>query len=139
MNGTSQHTLATGYRPEPVSRAFARLVAGEDEWIVLGNFLDDWYRSDTQGRVALVADPIVAPTNDKARRWAALFTAVVEWLCWTNEPRLNAPAWTADGVSLADPWFVEPSVAMRVWQLVHSPAPFRMRNVFTDASIVSRA
>jgi len=28
---------------------------------------------------------------------------------------------------------------MRKWQLVESPTPFRMRRIFTDASIVARA
>lgn len=32
----------TGYRLETVSQAFARVQHGEDPWIAIGDFLDDW-------------------------------------------------------------------------------------------------
>jgi hypothetical protein len=54
--------------------------------------------------------------------------------------RLIAPAWVNKPVfDLPEPWFMVPGEAMRNWQLVESPAPFRMRQIFADASIVSRA
>lgn len=141
MDRMASGAAAVTYRPEPVNRAFARILAGEDEWIALGDFLDDWYRATADQRRALIADPLPSAVGHGQRedRWEALLTAVVDWLCWISDPRVDPPKWVAEGGRLAEPWFVDPSNALRVWQLVHSPAPFRMRNIYTDESIVSRA
>lgn len=132
--------IPTGYRLTTVSQAFDLVRGGEDPWIALGDFLDDWRRAETDQRPLLVFDPIRIKADEANRRWAALFAAVADWLCWTSEPRIEAPVWTNEAVfDLPEPWFVIPGEAMRSWQLVESPAPFRMRRIFTDASIVARA
>ena len=62
------------------------------------------------------------------------------WLCWTAQPRVETPDWVADEIYvLPTPWFVVEGAALRTWQLVESPTPFRMRRVYTDASVVARA
>ena len=130
----------TGYRLETVSQAFERVQHGEDPWIAIGDFLDDWGRAEKDKRRLLVSAPIILKLDDPNRKWAALFAAITEWLCWTSSPRIGAPAWVNKSVfELPEPWFVTPGKALRNWQLVHSPAPFRSRRIFTDASIVSRA
>ncbi len=132
--------IQTGYRLSTVSQSFDRVRRGEDPWIALGDFLDDWQRAEPDQRPLLVADPIPTTEDDPQRRWAALFAAAVDWLCWTAEPRVETPGWLADDIYvLPVPWFVVESTALRTWQLVESPTPFRMRRIFTDASIVARA
>ncbi len=132
--------IQTGYRLSTVRQSFDRVRRGEDPWIVLGDFLDDWRRAEPDQRPLLVAEPIGTTEDDPQRRWAALFAAVVDWLCWTLEPRVETPAWVTDPVFvLPEPWFVVQGRAMQAWQLIESPTPFRMRRIFTDASIVARA
>jgi hypothetical protein len=139
---TERGAIQTGYRLTPLATAFDAVTRGADPWLVLGDFLDDWRRADIEQREELMRAPlIVAPeADDDTRRWAALFAAVADWLCWRNDPRLARPSWVDQAVFRLDrPWFVMPGQKMRLWQLVHSPAPFRLRNVFTDESVVARA
>jgi hypothetical protein len=131
---------ATGYRLTSVSRYFGLLHEGEDSWIALGDFLDDWYRAEPDQRALMIAEPIVIDESDPNRRWAALFAAVVDWLCWITEPYVDPPDWITDDLfTLPEPWFVSEGAALHDWQLVESPAPFRMRRIYTDPSIVARA
>ncbi len=132
--------IRTGYRLGTVRQSFDRVRRGEDPWIALGDFLDDWRRAEPDQRPLLVAEPIETTENDQQRRWAAWFAAVVDLLCWTSEPRVEPPAWVTNPVFvLPEPWFIVPGRAMHAWQLVESPAPFRMRRIFTDPSIVAKA
>jgi hypothetical protein len=130
----------TGYRLATVGQYFGLLRDGEGPWIALGDFLDDWYRADPDQRALMVAEPIAIAESDPNRRWAALFAAVVDWLCWITAPRVEPPAWIADDIfTLPEPWFVSEGASLHDWQLIESPAPFRMRRIYTDSSIVSRA
>ena len=132
--------IQTGYRLSTVSQSFDPVRRGEDPGIALGDFLDDWRRAEAEQRPLLIADQIGVAEDDSQRRWAALSAAVVDWPCWTSKPRLEAPDWLADEIYvLPAPWFVVEGAAMRTWQLVESPTPFRMRRIFADASIVARA
>ena len=131
---------ATGYRLSTVSQYFDLLRAGEDHWIALGDFLDDWYRAEPDQRVLMIAEPIFVDESDPDRRWAALFVAVVDWLSWIADPQVDPPAWLMNDVFiLPEPWFVAEGEALRAWQLMESPTPFRMRRIYVDPSIVSRA
>lgn len=133
-------THPTGYHLSTASQSFERVRRGEDPWIAPGDFIDDWRRAEPDQRALLVADPIATADDDPERRWAALFAAAVDWLCWIAAPRVEAPPWLADQVYvLPTPWFVVEGKALRSWQLVESPAPFRMRRIYTDSSIVDRA
>jgi hypothetical protein len=130
----------TGYRLSTASQSFERIRRGEDPWIALGDFIDDWRRAEPDQCALLVADPIATAEDDPERRWAALFAATVDWLCWIAVPRVEAPLWLADQVYvLPTPWFVVEGRALHTWQLVESPAPFRMRRIYTDSSIIARA
>jgi hypothetical protein len=102
--------VQTGYRLSTASQWFDRVRHGEDPWIACGDLLDDWRRAEPDQRVLLIAEPIQTAESDPQRRWAALFAAGVDWLS-----------------------------ALRTWQLVESPTPFRMRRIDTDASVVARA
>lgn len=130
----------TGYRLSTASQSFDRVRHGEDPWIAHGDFLDDWRRAEPDQRALLVAGPIRTSEQDPNRRWAALFAATIDWLCWTAEPRIESPAWLTDPIYvLPTPWFVLDGPTLHTWQLVESPTPFRMRRIFTDASVVARA
>ena len=54
----------TGYRLETVSQAFERVQHGEDPWIAIGDFLDDWGRAEKDKRRLLVSAPIILKLDD---------------------------------------------------------------------------
>ena len=53
--------------------AFQEISEGEEPWIALGNFLNDWFDYAKDHRPELVAAPLSLPqdTNQQRRRWAA--------------------------------------------------------------------
>ena len=130
----------TGYRLSTARQSFLRIRRGEDPWVALGDFLDDWRRATSDQRALLVAESIPTTRKDPERRWAALFASVVDLLSYRADSKRAAPDWVADDVYvLPVPWFVIDSPSLREWQLAESPAPFRMRRIYTDESIIARA
>lgn len=51
---------------------------------------------------------------------------------------LAAPSWVHAVAPLVEPVFGSALTSLRLYLLTHSPAPFRRRNIFIDASIGSR-
>jgi hypothetical protein len=51
---------------------------------------------------------------------------------------VTPPSWTRAIEPLAEPWFGSTLLSLRLYLLTHSPAPFRRRNLFIDASVGSR-
>ncbi|MBI2756261.1 MAG: hypothetical protein HYX52_06095 [Chloroflexi bacterium] len=117
--------------------ALDRLVRGTDPWVAVGDFLDDWRHADPEERPRLMADPIEVPTNLEHLRWASLLAAAVDWLCWQDG--LPRPAWVyrAEWI-LEEPWFLYPGWRLRAWQLMETPAPLKMRNIFSGDRIFQR-
>jgi len=108
-------------------------------WLAIGDFLDDWRFTPKAERMALVQASI-GMTSDipDLNRWAAFCAAMVEWLCWQSE--LPFPKWTnRDEYRLAEPWFLYPGDLLRAWQLVATPAPFKLRNIFGGDQMLDRA
>jgi hypothetical protein len=129
----------TTYRPASVATAFARVLRGENPRLALGDFLDDWRRTPGAQRHDLVAEPIGDPgTNLEYLRWAAFFAAATEQLCFEDE--LPFPSWTTrPEYHLLEPWFLVPGAPLRAWQLVTTPVPFKMRNIFGGDALLQRA
>ncbi len=108
-------------------------------WVALGDFLDDWRRSDRDDRSELVEEPITLKEDDGAelRRWAAFCAATVEWLCWQD--KLPFPSWTNNPLyHLDEPWFLYPGDLLKPWQLATTPTPFRMRKIFGGDHMLDR-
>jgi hypothetical protein len=62
--------------------------------------------------------------------------AMVEYAC--AEKGVVPPSWTRAAPPLAEPVFGSALLSLRLYLLTHSPAPFRRRNIFIDASVGSR-
>jgi hypothetical protein len=125
---------------QSVKETFARIQADTAHpWLAIGDFLDDLRFTDIADRPDLVRDSIaeVDEENVELLRWAAFCAAMVEWLCWQDA--LPFPAWTSDAkYRLSDPWFLYPGDLLRAWQLVATPAPFKMRNIFGGDQMLVR-
>lgn len=48
------------------------------------------------------------------------------------------PPWTRDVDAPDEPWFATDLQSLRVWLLSHSPAAFKRRNLFVDATVGDR-
>jgi hypothetical protein len=59
--------------------------------------------------------------------------AMVEYVC--AQRGVAPPAWTRAIGALPEPVFGSALVSLRLYLLTHSPAPFRRRNIFIDASV----
>ena len=122
---------------QTIAETFERICGGATPWVAIGDFLDDWRRSSVEHRYELVEIPIApAPTAD-LQHWAAFCAAMVEWLCWQDG--LPFPAWTnQENYHLAEPWFIYEGRRLRAWQLVTTPAPFKMRNIYGGDRMLDR-
>jgi len=72
---------------------------------------------------------LARPSTTGDRRWDALLAGATEELA--ARVSMPAPDW-AEGVRLANEWFVAEDPAFNEYLLAHSPVPFRSRNVMID-------
>ncbi len=134
---TEQKTSYWWHR-QTVAETFTRIVQGTNPWVAIGDFLDEWRRSDAKDRFALIQEPIAPASTPEMRKWAAFCAAMVEWLCWQDD--VATPDWTdQDSYVLPDPWFIYEGRRLYAWQLVTTPTPFRMRNVYGGDRMLERA
>src|SRR5262249_920027 len=126
---------------QTVKETFERIVANPAHpWLAIGDFLDDWRFTGVADRLDLVQGGIAAPTdaNMELHAWAAFCAAMGGWLCWQDG--FPFPAWTSNpAYRLSEPWFLYPGDLLRAWQLVSTPAPLKMRNIFGGDQMLSRA
>ena len=113
------HTMAATYQ---------EICQGEEPWIALGNFLNDWFDYAKDRRAELVAAPLSLPqdANQYQQRWAAFCAASVDYLCARFS--VPCPAWVSHPIyTLPDPWFDAP---MAHKPEVRTPEPFTRRNIY---------
>jgi len=67
---------------------------------------------------------------------ANYIAAMVESAC--ERRGISVPAWTRRVAPLDAPAFGSPLQSLRLYLLTHSPAAFRRRNIFIDASLGDR-
>lgn len=124
------------YEPQTAAETLDLIVGGVGPWLAIGQFLDDWRATDRVKRTRLVGEPLRQVAGDHLR-WAALLAAAVDYLC--AQDALPAPAWTSrPEYRLPEPWFLYPGWRLRAWQLIETPVPFRMRNIFGGDRILTR-
>lgn len=79
-------------------------------------------------------DAVSHPPRAKLTPFVANYVAaMVEYGCARS--RAPAPAWTREVAPLAEPAFGTTLQSLRLHLLTHSPAPFRRRNIFIDATL----
>jgi hypothetical protein len=62
--------------------------------------------------------------------------AMVEYACALRA--IAVPEWTRSIVPLAEPVYGSELLSLRLYLLTHSPPPFRVRNIFIDATLGDR-
>lgn len=85
---------------------------------------------------AELREAVASPPRRLTPYVANYVAAMVEMAC--SRAGVAAPAWTRETEPLAEPVFGSSLMSLRLYLLTHSPAPFRRRNIFIDASVGSR-
>ena len=120
------------------AEGFERITQGENPWVALGDFLDDWRRSQHEDCLALVEQPLCEATTVEEERWAALFATVVEQLC--TQDNLLPPSWVmSKKYYLADPWYPDVKTE-RLRRLYEETTPeiFKKHNILAGDRLLQR-
>lgn len=116
-----------------------RILAGTSPWVAVGDFIDGWHRSRPEERADLIADEPRRPQLAEHRRWAAFIAATADSLSRSGEDRVEVAEWVRSRRYVLDePWFLLPGESLRLHQLVDTPAPFSVRNIFGGDRIIHR-
>jgi hypothetical protein len=129
--------IVRGVRLQTFKRAFSQIVAGEEPWIALGNFMNHFFGAYRDYRAELVREEIEVPATvtDEQWRWAVYIAGSVEYLC--NKYGLELPAWSMkERYQLVEPWYDDlcadlPEVQEELRE--ETPEEFARRNVFCGA------
>ena len=95
--------------------------------------LNSWLASLGAGELK---NAVSSPPARLAPFLANYVAAMVEYACAKNG--VAPPLWLGATSPLAEPVFGSTLMSLRLHLLTHSPAPFRRRNIFIDASVGSR-
>lgn len=125
---------------QTMAGVYQAICDGEDPWVPLGNFMNDFFGYHKDLREELLCDPIQEPADAtlQQHRWAVFCAASVEYLC--QKYALPCPAWVHDPAfeQLPEPWFNSPLAdrpRVRERLLRESPEPFARRNIFCSSRI----
>ena len=124
-----------------ISQSFEHLSRGEDFYIVLGDFLDEFYRQEgAAARQAMIAaSPPASASASVSREHAALLAASAHKLA--NDYGLDVPDWVMDKkYKLVDePYFDCNALGnLRLLFMYKSPTEFKYRNLFVDENFLMR-
>jgi hypothetical protein len=117
----------------PPAQAFARAVTatgqGDERFALaeLNALLTRVTASELREAVAAGVPRTLTPTL------ANTIAAMVEMAC--AKRAVPVPAWTREIAPLTEPVFGSTLASLRLYLLSHSPAPFRRRNIFIDATL----
>lgn len=123
-----------GVRLQTFQRSYAQILAGDDPWLPLGNFMHQFFGAYKHLRAVLVAEQIVVPEKVSLEqfRWAVFCAASVEYLCKKYD--IPCPPWTLNPLySLDCPWFYGIGADLeRVQEKLRQTTPeeFSRRNIF---------
>ncbi len=93
--------------------SFEQICKGEQPWIPLGNFMNDWYAYHFEERERLIVDPLPDIYAEEFQQWAAFCAASVRWFCSTYE--VPCPSWIDHPCYvLSKPWYMD--APRSLWQ-----------------------
>jgi calcineurin-like phosphoesterase family protein len=111
--------------------------AGEDFYLLLGDFLDEFYRSLPEVRGKMLTEP---PEDMKKREYVPFLASTAHKLA--NDYGLPPPSWVFEQrCYLPD---AEPHIGcnakgnLRLYFIENSPAEFKHRNLFVDENVLVR-
>lgn len=128
-------TGSLSYSQCSISEAAREIYRGEDPWVAIGCFLNDWWCPGEHGHENLITEPPPPTATPEEKKWAAFCAALVEELC--ARASLISPTWTSQqDYVLSEPWFYYPQPSQREWLLSTTPEPFKRRNIFVGGNVL---
>ena len=126
---------------QTMAATFTAIQTGEDPWVALGNFSNEWFLYACDRREELVADApasITATSLDASdeRRWLTFIAASTEYLC--AQYTVACPLWASHSrYRLATPWYdvVYLDQEIQTWLGETTPEPFRRRNIYCGNTV----
>ncbi len=122
------------YQALTLQRTAARIRAGEDPWLCIREFVDDFYAAAAAEREGMLTG---YPEPVGERRLDAYLAALAEHLAVRYG--LPVPSWVAEPHRFLDQWWFPTSFrSLHAMALVQSPAAFRRRGIFVDETELQR-
>ena len=112
---------------------------GGDFYLLLGDFLDEFYRASEKTRQEMISEPPSMTEINFGRELLAFAAATAHKLA--NDHNLHVPSWVFDKrcYMYDRPFFgCKAKGDMRMLFLYKSPAEFKHRNLFVDEHVLSR-
>jgi len=110
-----------------------------DFYLVLGDFLDAFYRADNNNKKMMIENP-PDDVGKIGRINASFLASAVHKLA--NDNKINPPEWVFDKCFYLDgtaPFFgCRAKGQLRQYYLYTSPPEFKHRNLFVDANVLER-
>lgn len=110
--------------------------AGADFYLLLGDFLDDYYAASPERKVLMLAEP---PEDMPRREWLPFLAAAAHKLC--NDAVVAPPAWVFEERCYlrGAPFFAcHARGNLRLLFMYKSPIEFKHRNLFVDENVLAR-
>lgn len=120
-----------------MAAAYIEICTGEDPWIALGNFTNDFFLYHADERDQLLKEPLTlsGEETEEQSRWAVFCAAAVEHLCSTYQ--LSCPQWISDTryAPLSKPWYFASDAALhnpkvKAFYELRTPEAFRQRHIY---------
>jgi hypothetical protein len=109
--------------------SFEQICQGQNPWVPLGNFMNDWYELHRECQEQLIADPLPEQYPSEFHYWAVFCAASVEW--FAHKYGVVCPSWVyAPHYTLVAPQFSSEKEALRAYYVASTPAEFTRRNIF---------
>jgi hypothetical protein len=96
----------------------------------LNSLLSNLTTGELRDAIAAPPPPGLSPFLDN------YIAAMVEYAC--AQRAIAVPEWTYSIAPLAEPVYGSELLSLRLYLLTHSPPPFRVRNIFIDATLGDR-
>ncbi len=130
------------FERQTLAMAYDELASGKEGFrVAVGNFMNAFFLYYTNGRQALLDDPILVAENPTAAQsgWAAFCAGAAEYLAERYD--LQCPAWALNpAYTLREAWYHPASEVfpgLRKSFLQTTPEPFRRHNVFCSDRVFS--
>ena len=115
-----------------------KAAAGENFYLLLGDFLDEFYRSDKEVRQKMIER---RPDDISGGRREILGFAASAVHKLANDHGLDVPRWVFEKrcYLYGDPFFAGNAKGdLRLWFMYKSPSEFKHRNLFVDENVLIR-
>jgi len=123
---------------DSINMVLKRAASGEDFYLLMGDFLDEFYRAEQVIRQAMIAE---RPVETGVDRYEYLGFAAASAHKLANDYNLSAPEWVFEKrCYLYDKPFFACAAAgtLRLLFMYKSPAEFKHRNLFVDENVLAR-